>query len=118
MSILTINTLSLPAPTTLSVQVDDALLNVQTTLSGQSHISRAAAKRRISAHWAHMSPDDLKTLLTEVTKDPTFTLSFPDPLTGSMLTITAYTQQKSVGLHRMQHGVPVWTNIEMTFAEA
>ena len=118
MSILAVNAAALPAPTTLSVQLDDALQSVQTTLSGQSYVSSVAVKRRISAHWAYMSPDNLKSLLGQIALAPTFSLTFPDPLTGASLTVTAYAQHKSVGLYRMQNGAPVWTNIEMTFIEA
>lgn len=118
MSILSVNAQALPAPTTLHVALEDARLAVHTTLSGTAHVSRAAAKRRISAYWAHMLPDDLKALLSLVTSSPLFTLAFPDPLTGEMLSISAYCTQRSVGLYRMQNGAPVWTNIELTFMES
>lgn len=118
MSILTINTLAAPAPTSLQVGLEDAQLSVQTTLSGKTHISRAAAKRRISVYWAYMSPQSLKELLTEVTQSPTCSLTFPDPMTGESTQITVYSAQRSVGLYRMQNGVPVWTNVEMTFIES
>lgn len=118
MSILTINTLAAPAPTSLQVGLEDAQLSVQTTLSGKTHISRAAAKRRISVYWAYMSPQSLKELLTEVTQSPTCSLTFPDPMTGESTQITVYSAQRSVGLYRMQNGVPVWTNVEMTFMES
>lgn len=118
MSILTINTFSAPAPTTLQVALEDAQLSVHTTLSGKTHISRAASKRRISVFWAYMTPANLKNLLTQVTSSSTFTLTFPDPLTGKSTAVTAYSTQRSVGLYRMQNNTPVWTNVEMTFMES
>lgn len=118
MSILTINTFAAPAPTSLQVGLEDAQLSVHTTLSGKTHISRAAAKRRISVYWAYMSPQSLRDLLTEVTASPAFSLTFPDPVTGKSTQITAYSVQRNVGLYRMQNGVPVWTNVEMTFMES
>lgn len=118
MSILTINTFSAPAPTSLQVGLEDAQLSLHTTLSGKTHISRTAAKRRISVYWAYMSLQNLKNLLTEATKAPTFSLFFPDPLTGESTQITAYSTQRHVGLYRMQNGEPVWTNVEMTFVES
>ena len=117
MPILTINNFSAPAPTSLSVQLDDARFSSQTALSGASHVSRAAVKRRVSVYWAHMNAAQLKSLLSAVTQTPTCTLTFPDPLTGSMLQMNACPQQRSVGLHRMQEGKPTWTNIEITFTE-
>ena len=117
MPILTINNFTAPAPTTLSVQLDDARFSSQTALSGTAHISRAAVKRRISVYWAHMNAAQLKSLLSAVTQTPTCTLTFPDPLTGNMLQMHACPQQRSVGLHRMQEGKPTWTNIEITFTE-
>lgn len=117
MSILTINTLSAPAPTSLQVALDDAQFSAHTTLSGVTHISRAGLKRRISVYWAHMEPQQLRALLTEIAQAPTCTLSFPDPLTGASLSVTAYSTQRSVGLYRIKDGTPVWTNVEMTFME-
>ncbi|MBQ4552009.1 MAG: hypothetical protein IKM26_05410 [Clostridia bacterium] len=117
MSILTINTLSAPAPTSLQVAFEDAQLSVHATLSGATHVSRAGVKRRISIFWAYMTPDHLQNLLTALHAAPTCTLSFPDPLTGAPLTVTAYSTQRSVGLYRMKDGAPVWTNVELSFME-
>ena len=117
MAILTINNLAAPAPTTLSVQLDDARFSAQTALSGTAHVSRAAIKRRVSVYWAHMNAEDLQSLLAAVTDTPTCLLTFPDPLTGAMLQLRTCPQQRSVGLHRMQDGKPTWTNIEITFME-
>lgn len=118
MSVFTVNDFAAPAPTTLTVQLEDARFSAQTALSGRTHVSRAAIKRRISVFWAYMPQDHLLPLLSAVSDQSACTVSFPDPLTGDLLSIPAYAVHRSVGLYRMQNGAPVWTNIEMTFMES
>lgn len=115
---LTIDQYTPPAPSTLTVQVEDARFSAQQTLSGATHVSRADIKRRVSIRWAHMTQDALKSLLAAVTAQPLIALTFPDPLTGDALTISAYSIDRRVGLYRMQDHVPVWTDVEMTFLES
>lgn len=115
---LTVQNFAAPAPSYLHVQVDDARFSAQQTLSGHTHVSRAAVKRRVQVRWAHMSPENLKSLLQAVTEAPLISLTFPDPMTGDTLSMTAYSLGRSVGLYRMHGNTPVWTDIEMTFMES
>lgn len=115
---LTIQNFTPPAPSSLHVQIEDARFSAQQTLSGLTHVSRAACKRRVSIRWAHMSAAQLQTLLETVTAQPLITLSFPDPLTGEALTINCYSLDRRIGLKRMKDNLPVWTDIEMTFVES
>lgn len=115
---LIINQYTPPAPSSLHVQVDDARFSAQQTLSGLTHVSRAAVKRRVSLRWAYMAPDKLQTLLEIVTAQPLVSLTFPDPLTGSDATLACYSLDRRVGLQRIKDGAPVWTDVEMTFVES
>lgn len=117
MSLLTIDGVSMPVPTRLTVQLEDARLSARQTLSGAMHISRAALKRSVTVFWAYLPKEELSLLLSAVTQAPLFSLSFPDPLTGETLQIQAYSRSRQVGLERMRGDVPVWTNVEVTFAE-
>lgn len=118
MSLFTVQDFSAPAPSFLSVQLEDARFSAQQTLSGQTHISRAAIKRRVQVRWAYMTQENLRQLLAAATEAPLITLAFPDPLTGDMLSMTACSLSRSVGLYRMQDNAPVWTDVEMTFMES
>lgn len=115
---LTIDQFIPPAPSSLSVQVEDARFSAQQTLSGATHISRADIKRRVSIRWAYMTQESLKLLLQAVTAQPLVSLTFPDPMTGDMKTISAYSLDRRVGLYRMQGNTSVWTDVEMTFMES
>ncbi len=114
----TIDTFTPPAPSALTVQVEDARFSAQQTLSGMTHVSRAAIKRRIAVHWAYMTQENLASLLAAVTAQPLVTLTFPDPVTGDMLSLAAYSLDRRVGLYRRQGNTSVWTDVEMTFMES
>ena len=118
MAIITVNEYTPPAPASLNVQLDDALFSVRHTLDGTARISHRGAKRRITVYWAYLEKAALHDLLSAVTRDRQFPLSFPDPLTGGMLTITAYSSDRRVQLQRIRSDdTPVWTGVEMTFTE-
>ena len=117
MQLLQIDGAAMPAPTRLNVQLEDARFSARQTLSGATHVSRAAVKHRVTIFWAYLPADELSHLLTAATAAPMVSLTFPDPLTGAMLQITAVSTARQVGLERMRGDVPVWTNVEMTFTE-
>ena len=117
MAIFTLNGVSMPAPTTLSMHMEDACFSARRALSGEAIVSRAALKRRIEAYWAYLSPDNLKLLLANAAQDAPCTLTYPDPLTGSTRQMSAYSSARRVDMKRMQGSQPVWTGVQMTFIE-
>ncbi|MBR5232338.1 MAG: hypothetical protein IKW00_08875 [Clostridia bacterium] len=118
MTIITVGGYTPPAPASLNVQFEDALLSVRHTLDGAAHVSRKGLKRRITVYWAYLEKDALSSLLSAVTENRHFPLSFPDPLTGEILEITAYSMDRRIHLQRVRSDdTPVWTGVEMTFME-
>ena len=117
MPLLTINGAAMPAPGSITVKVQDVCASQRRTLSGAASVSRAAVKRTIACQWPYLPGDALSLLLSAVTNAPLFELSYPDPQTGDMRSVTAYCTERSVGLARMHEGTPVWTQIAITFTE-
>ena len=117
MAIFTLNGVSMPAPTTMSMHLEDAVFSARRALSGEALVSRAALKRRIDAYWAYLSPENLRLLLENAAQDTPCTLTYPDPITGDMRQMTAYSTARRVDMKRMQGASPVWTGVQMTFTE-
>ena len=117
MAVFTVNGADFPAPTTLSVSLEDAGAFVRRALSGTAHISRAALKRRIEAYWAYLAPESLQLLLLAAAQNANCTISYPDPLTGDLQSLQVYAAARRMDLTRMREGTPVWTGIKITFAE-
>lgn len=118
MAILQINGADMPAPTTLSIRLEDVSPGVKRALSGAAQVSRAGVKRRVEAYWAYLPPGDLEKLLTACAMgEALFTLTYPDPVTGEARQMTAYSAERVVGLNRMNGASPVWTGVRVTFME-
>lgn len=116
MAVFTVNGADFPAPTTLSVQLDDAGASVRRSVSGAALISRTALKRRIEAYWAYLVPESLQTLLAAA-QNAACDISYPDPLTGNMQSLHVYSAARRMDLTRMRDDIPVWTGVKITFIE-
>ena len=117
MAILTVNGTALPAPTTLSVYLEEVGGAVQRAISGDLLVSRAAVKRRIEAYWAYVAPENLQTMLENALQTTPTPVSYPDPVTGQTQHMQAHCTLQRMDMKRLQGDKPVWTGVQMTFTE-
>ena len=117
MAILTLNGADMPTPTSLTVHLEDAGFTAQRALSGNALVTRAAVKRRIEIYWAYLTPSHIRLLLSAAAQDEELSLSYPDPLTGDIRQMNAYSAARRVEMKRMRSDGPVWTGVQMTFIE-
>lgn len=117
MAILTVNGADVPAPTTLSVYMEDAGGATQRAINGELLVSRTAVKRRMEAYWAYVAPDQLRTLLENALQSTPVVVSYPDPVTGQDRQMHAHCTLRRMDMKRLQGASPVWTGVQMTFTE-
>lgn len=91
MSLLQIDYVSLPAPIVLQpgIQDLDSGEGSGRNQDGTMFRDRVAVKRSIHCEWGVLSRQEMSELL-EAMSAPSFPLTYPDPQTGQMETITAY----------------------------
>lgn len=117
MALLKINGADMPAPSSLSVRIDNVPQSLRRTLDGTACVSRAAVRRTLTCLWSYLSAENLAALLNAVSAQAQFSLSYPDPATGSARQMTACCTDRSIGLSRVSNGVPVWTQVRLTLTE-
>lgn len=96
MALLRINTTDLPAPTVLqpAIQDLDAENGTGRNQAGTMFRDRVAVKRKVHCEWGVLTRNEMSTLLNAMSA-PSFSLTYPDPQTGSLKTITAYVGDRS-----------------------
>lgn len=125
---LTINGVQMPPPSAL--QVDIATIDGNTTRNARGEMIRdvIATKRKLNLEWKHLSESDISRLLKAIDK-PFFTVSYPDPMEGKIITKTFYVGDRSVPVYQVKQETkivdnkptivyhPVWVNIKFNFVE-
>ena len=91
MALLKINTVDLPAPTVLQPGIQDLDSEDGTgrNQSGTMFRDRIAVKRTVHCEWGILTREEMAELLSAMSS-PSFSLTYPDPQTGELETITAY----------------------------
>jgi hypothetical protein len=91
MALLKIGTTNLPAPTVLQpgIQDLDSEDGAGRNQAGKMFRDRVAVKRAVHCEWGVLSRTEMASLLSAMS-DVSFQLTYPDPQTGNLETITAY----------------------------
>jgi hypothetical protein len=91
MALLRIGSIALPAPTVLQPGIQDLDSEEGTgrNQAGTMFRDRVAVKRAVHCEWGVLSRDEMSTLLSAISP-PSFPLTYPDPQTGNLETITVY----------------------------
>ena len=91
MALLTIDGIALPEPTILQPGIQDLDSEDGTgrNQTGTMFRDRIAIKRSIHCEWGVLSRAEMSALLTAIS-GASFSLTYPDPQTGTMKTISAY----------------------------
>lgn len=91
MALLKINSINLPAPTVLQPGIQDLDSEDGTgrNQTGTMFRDRIAIKRTVHCEWGVLTRAEMATLLSAMSS-ASFSLTYPDPQTGTLRTITAY----------------------------
>lgn len=117
MAILSVNGVNMPSPSAMKVNIFDVSSSADRNASGYAVIDRVGVKRKLEMTWAHLTAQQLSSLLTAVGTNTFFTAQYPDPQTGTSRSMTCYCGDRAMGVLRMQNGVPVWTDVQMNWIE-
>ncbi|MBQ7455203.1 MAG: hypothetical protein IJS53_02060 [Clostridia bacterium] len=118
MALLTINNADMPAPSSLTVRLEDGDASVRRALDGTACVRRTGVRRALTCQWSFLSGSDLSTLLTACTGSAALTVAYPDPATGERRSMSAVCSERSVGMLRQSQSGPVWTQVRLSFTEA
>lgn len=116
MAVLTIGGEAIPSPSELKVSIFEVGSGEARSASGMLVSDRVAEKRRLTLRWAHLAPSQLGALLGKV-GEAFFQVSYPDPKTMAVRTMTCRCGECGAGVLRMMDGAPVWTDVEMEWVE-
>lgn len=119
MALLKINNTDMPVPTVLqpSIQDLDSEDGTGRNQSGEMFRDRIAIKRKVHCEWGPLTKVEMKTLLSAMS-GVSFSLTYPDPLEGSLKTITAYVGDRSVPmLMPLSNDNWMWAGLSADFIE-
>ena len=112
-----INSLSLPSPGSLSVQVELRGGSGQYNALGQWVMDGAREKRRVDISWPRMAGEHLTALAAELQQGGFFTLSYPDPLLGRREMCCRLTRQ-GARVWQYRDDTPLWADVQLILEEA
>ena len=111
-----INDLSLPAPSSLSVRVTPQGGSAQYNTLGKLVQDGMQNKHTVDISWARMPGDTLRRLSQTLSAGGFFSVTYPDPLSGSReMTCRVTVQAARVYQFRAEH--PVWADVSLSLEE-
>lgn len=116
MAMLSINGRAVLPPSEMKTAIFEPGNGAVRNAAGNMVLDKTGAKRRLRLKWAYMDGAQLAALLDAVGTG-FFEASYPDPEDGGVRTITCLCSERTAGVLRMESGMPVWMNIEMTWTE-
>lgn len=116
MAVLTVAGVAFPTPTTLSVSIND-IANAERNTNATMIAERIGTKRKIELSYVFLTAAQTQSILSTVQASFFFTVTYPDPLTGSNRTMTCYSGDKSVGIVDILAGVIRFKDIKLSFIE-
>lgn len=112
---ISINSVQISTPSEFSTGVLD-ITKSERNANGNMIIELIATKRKLELKYNYLSNADLSTLFT-VISPITFTVAYPDPLTGAERSGTFYKGDRNSGMIIYENGVPKWKDITFNFIE-
>ena len=119
MALLKIGNIDLPAPIVLQpgIQDLDSADGTGRNQSGTMFRDRIAVKRTVHCEWGVLTRTEMAALL-EAMSPPSFSLTYPDPQTGSLKTITAYVGDRVPAMCTAISDTDwTWTGLSVDFVE-
>jgi hypothetical protein len=84
--------------------------------SGYMFRDRVAVKIKVECAWNNIKNAAAQTILNAIT-DQFFTVTCPDPRTGSNVSFTAYCGDRTLPAYNLRTGKWVWQNLAVNFIE-
>lgn len=119
MALLKIENIDLPAPDVLQPGIQDLDSEDGTgrNQSGTMFRDRIAIKRTVHCEWGVLSRQEMAGLLSAMSP-ASFRLTYPDPQTGSLETITAYVGDRTPAMCAVISDTDwMWTGLSVDFVE-
>ena len=116
MSIFQINGVDAPPGADLTIDVADVDGNAERNAAAQMIRDRIAVKRTISVSYRALPQEDYMTLLTMMS-GVNFTVTYPDPMEGDVITKTMYVGNRRGKLKRWDDREKIWTEISFDLVE-
>lgn len=116
MAVLTIGGVSVKSPTVLQVDIVDIDKESERNANGTMQRTRVATKRKLNVEWGALTNSEISKILNAVS-DVFFTVTYPDPMTGSSSTRTFYVGDRSAPVYRIKNSVPVWEGLKADLVE-
>lgn len=119
MALLKIGTTNLPAPTVLQPGIQDLDSEDGTgrNQAGTMFRDRVTVKRAVHCEWGVLSRSEMSSLLQAMSA-PSFPLTYPDPQTGGLETITAYVGDRIPAICNIISDTDWnWTGLSVDFVE-
>lgn len=113
---ISLNDVSLPSPTGLSVRVRPQAGTAQYNTLGQLVQDGFRDKRTVKIAWTRMDGAALRALAAQLSAGGFFSLTYPDPLSGSR-TMTCRATDQSARVWRYENGDPAWADVTLTLEE-
>lgn len=111
-----INGVTIATPNSFSVSIEDINGQSVRNANGDLYIDRISTKVKIDCSWPPLDNESTSVLLKAV-KDTFFSVEYPDPVEGELVSKTMYVESKSVPIYSFIDGKAKWNGLKMTFSE-
>ena len=111
-----INGTTIKTPSTLQVDIMDIDGEAYRNAQGTMLRDRVAVKRKLNCTWNALTDAEMSTLLSAVVNQ-SFTVTYPDPQTGTDITKTFYVGDRNAPVYWIQNGEPLWKGLTMNWIE-
>lgn len=115
---LKINGVTIATPKSFKVDIEDIDADTTTRMAnGEMHRDRIAVKRKLICEWSPLKDSEISVILKAV-QNVFFTVEYPDPMEGMLLTKTFYVGPRSMPMYwKSPEGEYLWQGLGMNFME-
>lgn len=114
---LKINGVGIATPSNFKVDINDIDGETNRNAKGDLVRDRIATKRKLELEWPPLSMSEMSVILKSV-KDIYFTVEYPDPMEGMLITKTFYVGDRSAPMYwKGPTGQYLWKGLTMNFIE-
>lgn len=113
---LKVNGVTIATPKEFSVEITDVDGSSGRNAKGEMIRDRIAVKRKLNCSWGPLTNAQMSTLLQAVSS-VFFTVTYPDPQTGTNQTKTFYVGDRTAPMLIYKNNVPLWEGLDMNFVE-
>lgn len=113
---LKINGVAIATPKVFQVDIEDLDGETNRNANGDLLRDRIAVKRKLNCEWGPLTNEECSILLKSV-KDVFFSVTYPDPQEGTMLTKRMYVGSRSAPMYQIVNGVAKWNGVKFNLIE-